>query len=110
LLAEVTVFRAAVQVDPADRRPTGPPQFARATRTWQNHLNHQLLRHDRAPAVAEWHDTFTAIFTADSMRADAFVPVLAERLSAISRAGIHVPTLIHHAAAEGVLPDEQQAA
>lgn len=107
LLADVAIFRAATVVDPADRRPTGPAQFGKAARTWQNHLNHRLAHH-HAPAMAEWSDTFTQIFT--DHRTDPFTPVLAERLAAISRAGLDTPTLLRSALEDGPLPDEQQPA
>jgi hypothetical protein len=35
VLAEVQVWRAAMQVGPEDRRPTGPVQLQKAARTWQ---------------------------------------------------------------------------
>jgi hypothetical protein len=52
VLADVQVLRAAMQVSPEDRRPTGPGQLQRAARTWQRHLDRQVAG-DRAPALQE---------------------------------------------------------
>jgi hypothetical protein len=42
VLAEVQVWRAAMQVSPDDRRPSGPVQLQKAARAWQRHLDRQV--------------------------------------------------------------------
>jgi hypothetical protein len=53
VLREVQVWRAAMQVSPDDRRPTGPVQLHKAARTWQRHLDRQVAG-DLPPALQEW--------------------------------------------------------
>ena len=53
VVGEVSVWRAAMQVSPEDRRPTGPVQLQKAARTWQVHLDSQVAG-DRVLALQEW--------------------------------------------------------
>jgi hypothetical protein len=53
VIRDVEVWRAAMQVSPEDRRPTGPVQLQMAARTWQRHLDHQVAG-DRVLALQEW--------------------------------------------------------
>jgi hypothetical protein len=46
LLGEVAVWRAAVGVDPQDRRPTGAGQLQAASALWQQNLDRSLGRSD----------------------------------------------------------------
>ena len=46
LVAEIQVWRAAMQVQPADLRPTGPIQSSLLGRTWQLRLDKQLVAAD----------------------------------------------------------------
>jgi conjugative relaxase-like TrwC/TraI family protein len=46
LLGEVAVWRAAVGVDPQDRRPTGAGQLQAASALWQQNLDRSLRRSD----------------------------------------------------------------
>jgi hypothetical protein len=52
VVGEVSVWRAAMQVSPEDRRPTGPVQLQKAARTWQQQLDRQVAS-DRSPALQE---------------------------------------------------------
>ncbi|MCB2176358.1 MAG: relaxase domain-containing protein [Actinomycetales bacterium] len=107
LLVDVAVWRAATGVRTADRRPTGPAQLAAAPAKWQSNLNARLaLAH--APALAEWSALLHTVLV-DPGR-DEFAPVLAERLAALSRAGIDAPALVRGAAGLGSLPDDHAAA
>lgn len=105
LLADVTVWRAAAAVDPTDPRPTGPRQLQKAAASYQRHLD-ERLNADRAPALSEWGPIIDALHP----RRDAFTPVLAERLAAISRAGVDAAALFHAAAQDGPLPDDHVTA
>ncbi len=107
LLVDVAVWRAATGVDPADRRPTGPTQISKAPYVWQAGLKARLAG-NRTPALAEWRDIFERVLI--HPHRDPFTPLLAERLSAISRAGIDAPTMVRRALAEGPLPDDHNAA
>lgn len=107
LLAAVEVWRAAMQVDPAETRPTGPPQISRAAHTWQRHLDQQL-RHGLAPAMHEWGPLLAGLDLA--IDRDPFLPQLAERLAGLSRSGLDAAQLARSAATQGPLPDDHGAA
>ncbi|WP_299520915.1 MobF family relaxase [uncultured Serinicoccus sp.] len=106
LLGKVAVWRAATGVDDTDPRPTGPRQTDTAPATYQRQLRAELA-HGEAPAIAEWAPLLTSISPA--VTADPFAPVLAERLAAISRAGLDAATLTRDSAATGPLPDDHAA-
>ena len=107
VLGEVAVWRAAMQVPEQDRRPTGPPQMQKAAVRWQQRLT-RAVAGDRAPALQEWGDLL--LRAAPSTRHDDFTPLLAERLAAISRAGLPTRRMLNAALAEGSLPDDHAAA
>ena len=106
-VADVAVWRAAMQVAAGDRRPTGAPQLQKAASTWQRRLNRRVAG-DHSPAVREWSHLLHAV--APQLRTDDFTPLLAERLAAMSRAGVDTPSLLQAAAGAGDLPDEYPAA
>ncbi len=106
VLAQVAVWRAARQIPDADRRPTGPPCPQMAPALHQRALRAQLS--DRSFALAEWGPVIEALSPA--ARADAFAHVLAERLAAVSRAGIPAAEPLRYAATTGPLPDDHAAA
>jgi DNA primase catalytic core len=102
------VWRAAMQVSAEDRRPTGPVQLQKASRIWQRHLDRQVAG-DRSPALQEWGWLLNQV--SPNLAKDAFAPVLADRLAAISRAGVDVRQLLGTAiTAGGPLPDDHAAA
>lgn len=108
LLTDITIWRAATGVDPADRRPTGPPHTtSTAAKRWQEALTARL-NSDRAPALAEWRPFLETHLT--NARRDPFTPLLAQRLAALTRSGIDAPTLVRQALARGPLPDDHNAA
>lgn len=106
MLATVAVWRSAMHVEDADLRPTGPPQLSKAPALYQRALGEQLTN-GQTPALAEWDELITRL--APEARADAFVPVLAERLAGLSRAGVDAPGLLTSAAQRGPLPDDHAA-
>ncbi|GAA1149644.1 MobF family relaxase [Nocardioides aquiterrae] len=110
-VADVEVWRAAMQVPADDRRPTGAPQLQKASATWQRRLN-RAVTGDHTPALKEWRQLLYSL--APQVRDDEFTPLLAERLAAMSRAGVTAHQLLRTATAPdhpaGPLPDEHAAA
>ncbi|WP_254069702.1 MobF family relaxase [Pimelobacter simplex] len=110
-VADVEVWRAAMQVPVDDRRPTGAPQLQKASATWQRRLN-RAATGDHTPALKEWRQLLYSL--APQVRNDEFTPLLAERLAAMSRAGVTAHQLLRTATAPdhpaGPLPDEHAAA
>jgi len=106
LLADVAVWRAATQVPDTDRRPTGPPQLGKAAARWQRALDARLS-HDHMPAMSEWGPVLHSVVRGS--QSDPFTPVLAERLAAVSRAGIPVADIVRDALVQGPLPDDHGA-
>jgi conjugative relaxase-like TrwC/TraI family protein len=107
LIADIQVWRAATQVDPSDRRPTGPPQFGYAARIFQQQLDKRLAG---AETRTEWRWRQLLAAGAPSATADPFLPELEERLSDLTRAGFDATHLLRSAAAAGPLPDDHPAA
>jgi len=107
LLVDVAVWRAANEVSGSDRRPTGAPQLGKAAARYQHALDARLATH-HTPALAEWQPLLDRALTGTTR--DPFVPVLAERLSALSRAGLDAPQVMRRALADGALPDDHAAA
>ncbi len=98
----------AMQVPVDDRRPTGAPQLQKASATWQRQLN-RAVTGDHTPALKEWRQLLYSL--APQVRDDEFTPLLAERLAAMSRAGVNAHQLLRTAAGDpGDLPDEHAAA
>ena len=107
LISDIEVWRAAMQVDPTDTRPTGPLQPSRAALDHQQALAARL-RGGHAPAMAEWGDTLNRIDPA--IGRDDYTTHLADHLAALSRAGIDAAGVLRTAAAAGPLPDDHAAA
>jgi DNA primase catalytic core len=108
VIGDVHVWRAAMQVSPEDGRPTGPVQLQKAARTWQQHLDRQMAG-DRAPALEEWGWLLNQ--PGPNLTQDPFAHVLADRLAALSRAGVDARQLLGSAiTAAGPLPDDHAAA
>src|SRR5665647_466066 len=107
VFAEVAVWRSAMQVDPADRRPTGAPQMQKAAAIWQRGLDRRVVG-DRTSALREWGELIQR--AAPDVHTDDFAPLLAERLAAMSRAGIDARGMLHTAVTAGTLPDDHAAA
>ena len=108
VIGDVQVWRAAMQVSPEDRRPTGPVQLQKAARTWQVHLDRQVAG-DRSPALQEWGWLLNQL--SPNLTQDPFAPMLADRLAALSRAGVDARQLLGSAITTGgPLPDDHAAA
>ncbi|CAM3583859.1 MobF family relaxase [Nocardioides marinus] len=110
-VANVEVWRAAMQVPGDDRRPTGAPQLQKASSTYQRRLN-RAVTGDHTPALKEWRQLLYTL--APQVRDHEFTPLLAERLAAMSRASVTAHELLRTATAPdhpaGPLPDEHAAA
>ena len=110
LLADLTVWRAALGVDDNDRRPTGPDQRAAAEH------RHQTGLAARAHAVLGDPTRSATIWTGLANRIDPHIvddpywPVLADRLTAAARAGIDVETLVLQVGHATPLPTDLPAA
>ena len=107
LIADLQVWRAATQVDPADLRPTGPPQLGYAARIFQQQLDKRLAAAD-TNTDRQWRRLLAT--EAPSATADPFLPELEERLTNLTRAGFDATHLLRSAAAAGPLPDDHPAA
>jgi DNA primase catalytic core len=83
-------------------------QLQKAARAWQRHLDRQLAG-DLPPALQEWGWLLDEV--SPGVTKDEFAPVLADRLAAISRAGVDARQLLRSAASTGgPLPDDHAAA
>lgn len=107
LVADVEVWRAANQVPATDLRPTGEPQRGGALARWQRHLTTRLAMLDAA-AVDEWAPLLTGLDP--QIARDPYLSTLATRIARLSSAGVSIRSLLHHATAEGPLPDDHAAA
>lgn len=107
VIADIQVWRAAIQVDPSNLRPTGPPQPGRAGRIFQLQLDKRLVATDTRTG-REWRQLVAA--EAPGAGRDPFLPKLTERLSDLTRSGFDATNLLRSAAAAGPLPDDHPAA
>jgi DNA primase catalytic core len=111
LLADLAVWRAALEVADSDRSLTGIPQKSAAQARHQRHLNQRIQRTlgDPVAATHQWRQLAEGIDA--RLTGDPYWPVLAERLSAAHRAGIDIPVLCTAVAdTGGPLPDEYPSA
>jgi conjugative relaxase-like TrwC/TraI family protein len=111
LLAEIAVFRAAHDVDPADTRITGPQQYPTRSAIVQNSIHGRLdAELTRTSAHA---DTWRALASRHDPHiiADPFWPQLAAHLDNAARAGADISALLSDALnSGGPLPTEMPAA
>jgi DNA primase catalytic core len=107
VVENIEVWRAAMDVGPDDRRPTGPAQRHKAARMWQRQLD-QVVACSFAPAWREWRPLVEQL--APGVTEDSFAPILAGRLAAISSAGVDAGQLLRSAADGKPLPDDHAAA
>ncbi|MCV7235988.1 MobF family relaxase [Mycobacterium branderi] len=111
LLAEIAVFRAAHNVDPADTRLTGPEQHANRSAALQHAIH---ARVDAAltrahPSAQRWRNLADQLDK--HITTDPFWPRLAAHLDEAARAGADVAGLLNTAVSQhGPLPDEMPAA
>ena len=110
LVTDLAVFRAAHEVDPADRRPTGPEQYAATSAAAQRRLDTRAdaVLGSANNAVTRWRPFVDELDR--HIARDPYFPVLADRLSAAARAGIDVHALVRDTLTRAPLPDELPAA
>lgn len=104
-VADVEVWRAARGIDSTDLRPTGPTVMQKAAYQWQHRLDERVAGSSKA-ALEEWGSMLRPHVGRDQH----FLPVLAARMAAVSRAGVDAPATLRRALAEGPLPDDHAAA
>src|SRR5215217_8875429 len=107
LISDLQVWCAAMQVKPADLRPTGPEQRSLLARTWQHRLNRRLGTGD-TPQDQQWAELLTELIP--NLIKDTFLPSLTKRLENLDRAGFDASSLVQSAAAKAALPDDHPAA
>jgi AAA domain len=107
LIADLRVWHAAMQVEPADLRPTGPKQRSVLARTWHDRLNRRLGTHD-TPQDQQWTELLAEQIP--NLINDSFLPSLTNRLQNLDRAGLDTISLVQSATAKGSLPDDHPAA
>jgi len=107
LIADIQVWRAAMQVQPADLRPTGPIQSSLLARTWQLRLDKQLPAADIAQDQ-QW--TNLLVKRIPDVIKDSYLPSLVDRLERLERAGFDATALVRSAVAKGPVPDDHPAA
>jgi len=107
LIADIQVWRAAMQVQPADLRPTGPTQSSLLARAWQLRLDKQLMA---AGIAQDQQRTNILVKQIPNLIKDSFLPSLVDRLEGLDRAGFDATALVRSAAAKGPLPDDHPAA
>lgn len=109
LVADLAVFRAALEVPDADQRPTGPPCPQIATSRYQRALQ---MRADAVVSSSTDHQRWSPLATSidPHLTSDPYWPRLADDLSALSRSGLDVEALVRTEAARGDLPTEMPAA
>ena len=111
LLAEIAVFRAAHDVDPADTRITGPEQHTNRAAAFQAMLHQRLDTALTAgsPGAGRWRALVDRIDP--RIATDPYWPRLATHLDTAARAGADITTLLTDALTQhGPLPDELPAA
>lgn len=111
LLAEIAVFRAAHDVEQADTRITGPPQYATRSTAVQRLISGRIDTAIRRNSDhgQRWHAMLQTV--APRVRDDPFFPRLATYLDDAARAGADIAKLLRAAATRGgPLPDELPAA
>ena len=110
LLADTAVWRAAHDVDDQDGRPTGPLHPGIDEQQEQRRLDQRIRVALAQPlsTTRRWDELVSSIDT--RITNDPYWPDLADRFTAIDRAGIDIAGLATTVAAERPLPDEQPAA
>jgi hypothetical protein len=106
VLVDISVWRAAMDVASADRRPTGEPAMADGARGWQNDLDARLENLVGVEAgvwsrLLTWADPAIA---RDPDRLD-----VAQRLYQLEVDGVRVAPVVKEALAQGHLPADHAA-
>ncbi|QIS08829.1 MobF family relaxase [Nocardia arthritidis] len=113
LLGRLTVWRAALQIDDADRRPTGRPRrYPNAERLYQDQLNRSVaeaIGSDAERLNNRWAATLVSS-DGEAILADPFWPILAEQLDRASNMDPDIGSVVIGTIHAQPLPDELPAA
>jgi hypothetical protein len=107
LVGDIAIWRAALNVPPADERPTGEPAAADAAARWQHQLDRRLEQAIGGQS-GEWTRVLPHLDPAIARDPQRFT--IASRLQDIERRGAEVTALVNQALTQGPLPDEHAAA
>ncbi|WP_234391045.1 MobF family relaxase [Nocardia suismassiliense] len=110
LVEELAVWRASLQVDDPDMRPTGRPRYSVLEREHQQLLDTRVttaLGDPHNPAN-KWAPVVERIEA--RVVADPWWPLIADKIEVAARAGIDIETRLADAAPARPLPDEMPAA
>ncbi|MGN2641020.1 MobF family relaxase [Nocardia takedensis] len=110
LVADLAVWRASLDVEDTDRRPTGPIRHLAREREHQRLLDQRVSETpgDLQHHAAHWAQRLHAIDP--RVLDDPYWPVIAGKIDLADRAGIDVAACLTEAAAKKPLPDEMPAA
>jgi len=106
LVAQISVWRAAMGVPTDDLSPTGPTQVPGSASRWQRILDDHVGL--SSPTLRHW--TAVARQLAPQLRDDPQTPVLAAKLASLAHEGEDMPGLLESAMRRGPLPDDHAAA
>lgn len=110
LVADLALWRASINTDPADLRPAGEPQKRLTLRGHRAELLRRALRVSGASDTDAAHRWATLATQLDSrILTDDGWPVLAGRLNTADALGVDIEALLRRAAAAGPLPAERPA-
>ncbi|MFC9432472.1 MobF family relaxase [Nocardia sp. NPDC057030] len=110
LVEELAIWRASLNVDDRDMRPTGRPRYSVLEREHQRLLDTRVTtalgdQHNPANRWAPAAERIEARIVADP-----WWPIIADKIEVASRAGIDIATRLATAAPTRPLPDEMPAA
>ena len=106
LVAQISVWRAAMGVPTDDLSPTGPTQVPGSASRWQRVLDDHVGL--SSPTLRHW--SAVARQLAPQLREDPQTPVLAATLASLSNQGEDMSELLDGALRRGPLPDDHAAA
>ena len=106
LVAQISVWRAAMGVPTDDLSPTGPTQVPGSASRWQRVLDDHVGL--SSPTLRHW--SAVARQLAPQLREDPQTPVLAAKLASLAHEGEDMPELVERALRRGPLPDDHAAA
>ncbi|WP_081877902.1 MobF family relaxase [Nocardia brasiliensis] len=110
LVEELAFWRASLNVDERDMRPTGRPRYSVLEREHQKLLDTRVTAAlgDQHNPANRWAPAVEQIEA--RIVADPWWPIIADKIEVASRAGIDIATRLAEAAPTRPLPDEMPAA
>jgi len=107
MAGDIAVWRAAMNVPPADERPTGEPALGDAAVRWQHQLDSRVERAIGSQA-GDWARVLPKLDPA--IARDPLQLAIARRLQDLERRGMDVTALVNQAIGQCPLPDDHAAA